>query len=82
MIRYPDDYNPILEYWEKIESGEAVVCRKVYLQYKKLVYDIEHPGQYFYSAHRANHIIEFFENYCRHSKGKTGGKRVVLELWE
>lgn len=82
MIRYPDDYNPILEYWEKIESGEAVVCRKVYLQYKKLVYDIEHPGQYFYSAHRANHIIEFFENYCRHSKGKVGGKRVVLELWE
>ena len=82
MIRYTDDYNPILEYWEKIESGEAVVCRKVYLQYKKLKYDIEHPGQYFYSAHRANHIIEFFENYCRHSKGKAGGKRVVLELWE
>ena len=29
MIKYPDDYNPIREYWEKIESGEEVVCYKL-----------------------------------------------------
>lgn len=82
MIKYPENYNPIREYWEKIESGEVIVCDKVYRTYKKLIYDIDHPGEYFYSAHRANHILEFFENYCHHSKGKYGGKRVVLELWE
>lgn len=82
MIKYPENYNPIREYWEKIESGEVIVCDKVYRTYKKLIYDIDHPGEYFYSAHRGNHILEFFENYCRHSKGKFGGKRVVLELWE
>ena len=81
-VKYPDDYNPIRNYWKKIESGEEVVSRKVYLQYKKLICDLDHPGEYFYSSKRANHIIEFFENYCRHSKGKQGGKRVVLELWE
>lgn len=82
MIKYPEDYNPILEYWEKIESGEEIVSDKVYRTYKKVVEDVQHPGEYFYSEKRANHIIEFAENYCRHSKGKFGGKPVRLELWE
>lgn len=81
-IKYPDNYNPILEYWEKIQSGEAVVSDKVYRTYKKIVSDIRNPGVYFYSPARANHVLEFAENYCRHSKGKFGGKPVRLELWE
>lgn len=81
-IRYPDDYNPILEYWEKIQSGEEVVSDKVYRTYKKVVHDIRNPGVYFYSTKRANHVLEFAENYCRHSKGKFGGHPVRLELWE
>ena len=82
MIKYPADYNPIMEYWDKIQSGEETVDDKIRRTYKKIVYDIENPGEYFYSNKRANHIIEFFENYCRHSKGKDGGKRVILETWE
>ena len=82
MRKYSDTYNPIMEYWDQIQRGEIVVCNKIYRTYKKIVYDIEHPGEYFYSVHRANHIIEFFENYCHHSKGKAGGKKVILELWE
>lgn len=81
-IRYPDDYNPILEYWEKIQSGEEVVSDKVYRTYKKVVHDIRNPGVYFYSPKRAKHVLEFAENYCRHSKGKFGGHPVRLELWE
>lgn len=82
MIKYPDDYNPIREYWTAIQNGEEVVSQKVEKTYRKLVYDLDHPDEFFYSNKRANHIIEFAENYCRHSKGKYGGKRVVLELWE
>ena len=48
MIKYPADYNPILEYWEKIQSGEETVGRKIYRTYKKLVEDIQNPGEYFY----------------------------------
>ena len=81
-IKYPDDYNPILEYWEEIENGRIVVSDKVYRTYKKVVTDIRNPGVYFYSPQRANHILEFAENYCRHSKGKYGGQPVRLELWE
>lgn len=82
MIRYPEDYNPILRYWERIESGKEIVSWKVYATYKHLADRVNNPGEYFYSPKRANHVIEFFENFCHHSKGKEGGKLVKLELWE
>lgn len=81
-IKYPDDYDPIREYWEKICSGEEIVGSKIRKTYRKLAYDLDHQDEFFYSHKRANHIIEFAENYCRHSKGKYGGKKVSLELWE
>lgn len=82
MIKYPEDYNPIREYWEQIKSGETVVSAKVRKTYQKIISDMENPGKYYYCHKRANHILEFAENYCRHSKGKFGGKPVRLELWE
>lgn len=83
MIRYPKDYNPILEYWQKIESGEEVVSKKIYKTFKKIVCDLnDNKSEYYYSPARANHFIEFCENFCRHSKGKYAGKLVKLELWE
>lgn len=82
MIKYPLSYNPILEYWEKIQSGEIVTSQKVIATYKKLVNDLNNKSEWYYNHKRANHVIEFFENYCHHSKGKFGGKPVTLELWE
>lgn len=79
---YPLAYNPILEYWNKIERGDIRVCRKTYLWYKYLADWVNDPGEYFYSSKRANHILEFAENYCRLSKGAGAGKLVRLELWE
>ncbi|APX73121.1 terminase large subunit [Companilactobacillus allii] len=85
MIKYPDDYDPILEYWNtfKQNGGKNVVSQKIYLTYKHLVWKLKHDEQdFYYSNFRGNHVIEFIENYCRHSKGKMGGKKIVLELWE
>lgn len=82
MIKYPLAYNPILEYWEEIKKRNINVGDKIRRTYKKVVKDIKYPGEYFYSPKRGNHILEFAENFCRHSKGKCGGKRVKLELWE
>jgi len=82
-IKYPLDYSPILEYWELIESGRETVGKKIFATYKKLAADLESTVKPFYYSHeRGNHIIEFIENYCKHSKGKMGGKPVILELWE
>lgn len=86
MIKYPDDYNPIKEYWEYLNECKNTNIDppgyKIYETYRKVIYDMEHPGKYFYSHSRANHILEFAENYCRHSKGALGGQLVELELWE
>lgn len=83
MIKYPHNYNPIGEYWKLIESGKEVVSKKIYSTYKYIVNRIgKNEGLYYYSNKRANHVIEFIENFCKHSKGKMGGKPVILELWE
>ena len=87
MVKYPEDYSPILEYYERIKSGDEVVSRKIARVYRKLAEDLNGSvgadgTVYHYSHSRANHILEFAENYCRHSKGKLGGQLVVLELWE
>lgn len=83
MIKYPIAYNPIIEYYNKIDSGEIVAGFKVKRIYKKLVDDIVSPiGEFEYSPERANHAIEFIENFCKHSKGKWGGKPIKLELWQ
>lgn len=74
--------NPIVEYWEKINSGKEIVSDKVRRTYKKLVYDLEHQEEYSYSENRADHAIQFIERFCKHSKGKMGGHPVILELWE
>ena len=80
--KYPPDYNPIREYYGKIQSGEINACEKIKRTFKKIIYDMDNPDEFFYSPQRANHVLEFFENFCHHSKGKQGGKLVELELWE
>lgn len=84
MIKYPIDYNPIREYWAAIQSGKETVSAKIKKTYRKLVFDLDHPNEseFFYDAKRANRVLEFAENFCKHSKGKFGGKPVRLELWE
>lgn len=75
--------NPILEYWQQIESGAVVVSDKVRRVYRKLVFDIFNKNsEWEYSEARANHAIEFVERYCRHSKGKWGGRPFVMALWQ
>ena len=82
-IIYPSDYNPIREYWKQIESNEVTVGKKVRRVYKEIIrYLDDQNSQWIYNPIKANHAIEFIENYCKHSKGKMGGKPFILELWQ
>lgn len=70
---------------EQGSRGKIVnTSRKVYLVYRHIVEDIiNNPdSEWEYDSHKANHAMEFIENYCKHSKGKMGGKPFILELWE
>lgn len=87
MVKYPKDYSPIMEYYSQIRDSKVIVSKKIRRIYQKLAEDLSGSTGadgtvYHYSPSRANHILEFAENYCRHSKGKLGGQLVVLELWE
>lgn len=71
--------NPIIAYYNDIVSGKEVVGKKIRRVYKKLVADIyDQDSEYEYSPKRADHAITFMEKYCRQSKGKWGGKCLVL----
>ncbi|CAM3876225.1 terminase TerL endonuclease subunit [Cohnella lubricantis] len=80
---YPLAYNPILDYWAQIENGTVTVGNKVRRIYRKLAADVyDQKSEYIYDPKRANHAIEFIENFCKHSKGKWGGRPIDLELWQ
>ena len=75
--------NPILEYWDEIKNGKITACWKIKTLYKKLAEDVKNEsGEFFYSPKRAQHAIDFIEGFCRHSKGKAGGQKIKLMLWE
>lgn len=78
-----DSDNPIREYWHGIQSGKLKVCKKIRTVYKYLVAQMDNPDCVWeYDARKANHAITFIETYCHHSKGKMGGKPLILELWQ
>lgn len=85
-IVYELNYNPIIQYWNYITSNRSNkrrVSKKVYKVYKELVRIIHNPqSEWEYDPKKANHAIEFTENYCKHSKGKMGGKPFIMELWQ
>lgn len=82
-IIYLKDYDPITEYWKQIENKQVTVSKKVYKVYKEIVRYLNDANSIWeYNSQKANHAIEFVENYCKHSKGKMGGKPFILELWQ
>ena len=75
--------NYIEQYYNAIETGRVTVSAKVRKTYKHLVdklHDKESP--YIYDNDRANYVIDFIQTFCKHSKGKWGGRPVILELWQ
>src|SRR5690606_12816496 len=75
--------NYILQYWDRIQSGEVVVSRRVRQQYQKIVDELQHPRDpWVFDLEKAFAPIEFIERFCRHSKGKWIGQPVRLELWQ
>lgn len=73
---------PFKEYYNLILQGRELVGEKVRTQYEYLVWLIENSDQYIYDETKANKVIAFIETFCKHSKGRFGGKPFILELWQ
>ena len=75
--------NYIEQYWDEIQSGRAIVSKRIKKQYEKLVNDIHNPScGYIFDEKKAERPIEFIERFCKHSKGEWAGKAVKLELFQ
>lgn len=75
--------NYIQEYWQQIQSGQVVACKRLTQQYQKIIDELEHPRDpWVFDIEKATQPIEFIERFCKHSKGKWIGKPVKLELFQ
>ena len=73
----------IREYYHQIVAGKATVSEKVRKVYKELVRALgDDSGEWTFDESKAEHPIAFIEKYCKHSKGRLGGKPFLLELWQ
>jgi len=83
MVKLTTANNHILRYNAEIESGNIIVGKKIWKVYNHLAKKvIATDSEYYFDTARGEHIIQFFEQFLRHSKGKLGGKTVQLELWQ
>lgn len=71
--------NYILEYYQKIKSGEIIVGKWILLIYEYIVKGLENK-EFFFSAQKANKAIKFIETFCHHSEGRSD--LIKLELWQ
>ena len=71
--------NYILEYKEKIDSGEVKSNKWIKKLYEKILEGLE-EGLFFLDLKKANKAIKFIENFCHHNK--TRRDLIKLELWQ
>ena len=74
----------IVEYHNKLQSGEIITSYKVKRTYQHIVEDIinNEQSQWEYDLDKAQHAIDFIEVFTKHSKGSMGGQPFILELWQ
>ena len=73
--------NYLLEYFQKIESGEIIVGNELKVVIVDLIKDLDDP-KYIFDENPGNLRIEFIETFCKHTKSPFNGKPFILELWE
>lgn len=75
-------YKYISEYYSLIENDNRLASTKVRTAYKNILDRLENDNSIYFDEKKAEHIIIFIENFCRASKGKFGGKKMELMLWQ
>ncbi len=71
--------NYITEYNRKIKSGNIVAGKWVKLIYAYLAEGLR-KRRFYYDAEKTQLAIDFIENFCRHSEGRSD--LLKLELWQ
>lgn len=73
------------EYLKKIHSGEIVAGTKITKLYEREVEWIDNPPKdfpFYFDEKAGQKPINFIEKFCKHSKGRWGGRPFKLELFQ
>ena len=73
--------NYILEYYQAIKDGTAVVGVWVRMWYEYVIKGLENKAFYF-DQKKANKAIKFIETFCHHHEGALAPALISLELWQ
>lgn len=76
--------NYVVDYYEKIVSGEIVTSRRVRTVYERIVKEIREPEQdspFYFDEQLGERPILFIETFCRQSQGALGSE-LRLELFQ
>lgn len=76
---------PTTAYALQVNSKGITAGKSVQLACKRHLNDLENSdGEYPYKfdIDRANHVFNFFEKFCKHSKGEWAGQPIKLGLWQ
>lgn len=73
--------NYLLEYYEKINSGEILVGEELKTVLDNLVLDLDNP-RYLFDLKPGSIRIDFIKTFCKHTKSPFNGEPFILELWE
>ena len=76
-----NDENWILKYYQMIKDGSVTVGNWIRMLYERIIRDLE-DKVYFFDQKKANRVIDFFEKFTHHSKGKLAPQLVKLEVWQ
>lgn len=71
--------NYILEYYQKIKSGEIIAGKWILLIFQYIVKGLE-ESKFQFSAKKSNRAIKFIETFCHHCEGRSD--LLKLELWQ
>jgi hypothetical protein len=71
------------EYWQQIQSGEVVACKRLIQQYEKLIEELQNPRDpWVFDLDKDLNPSNLLKGSVKHSKGKWIGKPVKLELFQ
>ena len=73
--------NYILEYYNKIQSGEIIAGKWIKLLYEYIVEGLN-KNQFLFCAEKADDVIVFIENNCYHTEGPLAPSLLKLTLWQ
>ena len=74
--------NYISEYVEQIDKGKVVVSKRVDKIYRRLLDEINNPGEWSFDERKANKPVDFIERFCKSSKGQWIGQPLELQLFQ